>query len=398
MSFSGNGGPTNPLKAETILVTAGRDTKAQKGFVNPPVVHGSTVLYPTAADLHAHRGEFQYGRRGTPTTKALQEALMALEGPQCAGVGDRALGPGRDHHHPARGAEVRRSPAGLRQCLSSHPQFLQRHPGPLRRRDQLFRSADRRRHRRPVQAQYQGGGGRGAGLAILRNARHSRDRSGRACARRARDRRQHLGDGAVSSLAGARRRYQHAGGDQIYRRPFRHHVRHHCGQCQGLAAGGRGDPVCSASAPAPTTCSWRCAGCARFRCGWRSITSPASRWRTGWPAGRRSSGCCTLPSKTIPAMRSGSGILPARPACSASCCSRSRKPPSMPCSIPSSCSAWAIHGAASKASSFPFDCAPYRTATQWAPGGPALRLHIGLENVEDLKADLDRGFAAFNAA
>ena len=87
MSFSGNGGPTNPLKAETMLVTAGRDTKAQKGFVNPPVVHGSTVLYPTAADLHAHRGEFQYGRRGTPTTKALQEALMALEGPQCAGVG-----------------------------------------------------------------------------------------------------------------------------------------------------------------------------------------------------------------------------------------------------------------------------------------------------------------------
>ena len=87
MSFSGDGGPTGPHKVETLLVTAGRDTKAQKGFVNPPVVHGSTVLYPTAADLHAHRGEFQYGRRGTPTTKALQEALMALEGPQCAGVG-----------------------------------------------------------------------------------------------------------------------------------------------------------------------------------------------------------------------------------------------------------------------------------------------------------------------
>ena len=87
MNFSQEDGPTSPLKAETTLVTAGRDTKAQKGFVNPPVVHGSTVLYPTAADLHAHRSEFQYGRRGTPTTKALQEALMALEGPQCAGVG-----------------------------------------------------------------------------------------------------------------------------------------------------------------------------------------------------------------------------------------------------------------------------------------------------------------------
>src|SRR6202011_6194929 len=80
-------GRTTPQKAETTLVTAGRDTMAQKGFVNPPVVHGSTVLYPTADDLHAHRGEFQYGRHGTPTTKALQEAMMALEGPQCAGVG-----------------------------------------------------------------------------------------------------------------------------------------------------------------------------------------------------------------------------------------------------------------------------------------------------------------------
>src|SRR3979409_168351 len=86
MNFSRDDERSSP-KAETTLVTAGRDTKAQKGFVNPPVVHGSTVLYPTADDLHAQRGEFRYGRRGTPTTKALQEALMALEGPQCAGVG-----------------------------------------------------------------------------------------------------------------------------------------------------------------------------------------------------------------------------------------------------------------------------------------------------------------------
>jgi cysteine-S-conjugate beta-lyase len=46
----------------------------------------------------------------------------------------------------------------------------------------------------------------------------------------------------------------------------------------------------------------------------------------------------------------------------------------------------------------PFDCEGYRTATQWSPGGPTLRLHIGLENVDDLKTDLDRGFAALKAA
>jgi cysteine-S-conjugate beta-lyase len=35
-----------------------------------------------------------------------------------------------------------------------------------------------------------------------------------------------------------------------------------------------------------------------------------------------------------------------------------------------------------------------RTATRWAPGGTALRLHIGLEDPDDLVEDLTRGFAA----
>ena len=34
----------------------------------------------------------------------------------------------------------------------------------------------------------------------------------------------------------------------------------------------------------------------------------------------------------------------------------------------------------------------------WQPGGPALRFHIGLEDVGDLIADLERGFAALAAA
>ena len=46
----------------------------------------------------------------------------------------------------------------------------------------------------------------------------------------------------------------------------------------------------------------------------------------------------------------------------------------------------------------PFDCTAVRTATKWAPGGPTIRLHIGLEDVGDLIADLERGFAAYAAA
>jgi cysteine-S-conjugate beta-lyase len=75
-----------PLKPETRLVSAGRDTEGQHGFVNPAVYHASTVLYPTAADQVAHRARYQYGRRGTPTSEALENALRALEGDACAGV------------------------------------------------------------------------------------------------------------------------------------------------------------------------------------------------------------------------------------------------------------------------------------------------------------------------
>ncbi len=74
------------LSAETRLVVGGRDPFAYHGFVNPPVYHASTVLYPSADDLIAHRARYQYGRRGTPTSEALEGAIQAIEGPGCAGV------------------------------------------------------------------------------------------------------------------------------------------------------------------------------------------------------------------------------------------------------------------------------------------------------------------------
>jgi cystathionine beta-lyase len=76
----------HPVKPATSLVTGGRDPFSFHGFVNPPVVHASTVLYRTAEDYLAHRGRYTYGRRGTPTSDALCDALAELEGPDCAGV------------------------------------------------------------------------------------------------------------------------------------------------------------------------------------------------------------------------------------------------------------------------------------------------------------------------
>jgi len=74
------------LKPDTRLVVAGRNSAENHGFVNPPVIHASTVLYPNAADMVAHRARYQYGRRGTPTSEALEDALRAIEGPGCAGI------------------------------------------------------------------------------------------------------------------------------------------------------------------------------------------------------------------------------------------------------------------------------------------------------------------------
>src|ERR1700722_9845207 len=67
----------------TRLATAGRDPFAHHGYVNTPVYHASTMLYRSAEDYVAHRSRYQYGRRGTPTSEALQTALADIEGPHC---------------------------------------------------------------------------------------------------------------------------------------------------------------------------------------------------------------------------------------------------------------------------------------------------------------------------
>ncbi|WP_373087090.1 cystathionine beta-lyase [Sneathiella sp.] len=75
------------MKDETKLVVAGRDPEANFGVVNIPVYHASTILYPTLEALqktHAARaaGErvVSYGRIGTPTTWSLEDAISELEG------------------------------------------------------------------------------------------------------------------------------------------------------------------------------------------------------------------------------------------------------------------------------------------------------------------------------
>jgi cystathionine beta-lyase len=69
-----------PRKTATRLVQAGRDRDLTGPFVNPPVVHASTVLFETSEDLEGHRQRYSYGRTGTPTSDALEAAMNELEG------------------------------------------------------------------------------------------------------------------------------------------------------------------------------------------------------------------------------------------------------------------------------------------------------------------------------
>jgi len=66
------------LRRRSRLVALGRDGELSHGFVNLPAFRGSTVLYPDVETLKKGGQRFTYGRRGTPTTQALAAAWTDL--------------------------------------------------------------------------------------------------------------------------------------------------------------------------------------------------------------------------------------------------------------------------------------------------------------------------------
>jgi cystathionine beta-lyase len=72
-----------PLDDATRVVSAGRREEWTQGIVNPPVWRASTILYDSVAELRGRVSDTHhrlfYGRRGTPTQWALADALTELE-------------------------------------------------------------------------------------------------------------------------------------------------------------------------------------------------------------------------------------------------------------------------------------------------------------------------------
>jgi cysteine-S-conjugate beta-lyase len=393
---SSDDGSSRAQKPDTRLVTAGRDSKAQKGFVNPPVFHGSTVLYPTAGDLRAQRSEFTYGRNGTPTTQALQDVLMSLEGPQCAGVG--------------------LVPSGLSAITTALLSVLKAGDH-LLVADNVYRPS--RNFCNGMLARY---GVEtvffdpliGAGIealfkpntrAVLVEAPGSQTFE--------------MTDiPAIATVAHARAAL--VVGDNTWATPLYHRSLDHGVDISIQAAtkyiGGHSDIMfgtISANGKA-----WPellegirllgvCAGPDDVFLALRGTRTLAVRlaqhYRSGLEIARWLASRPEVLQVLHPALESHPGhAIWKRDFTGASGLFSIILKPVPQQAVDAMLDALELFGMGVSWGGFesliiPFDCDGYRTATEWAPRGPTLRLHIGLENVDDLKADLERGFAALKA-
>ena len=381
----------------TRLITAGRDTKAQHGFVNPAVFHGSTVLYPTADDLHAHRGEFQYGRHGTPTTKALQQVLMELEGPQCAGVGI--------------------APSGLAAISTTLLSVLKAGDHVLVC-DSIYRPT--RNFCNGMLARY---GVEttyfdplvGSGIEQLLKP-NTRAVVVEAPGSQSFEMPDIPAIAAVAHAHGALVIDDNTWATPLYHRSLEQGVDISM-QAATKYIGGHSDIMfgtISANEKAwPLIAEGIrllgvCAGPDDVFLALRGVRTLgvrlAQHHRSGLEMARWLAARPEVIDVLHPALESHPGhAIWKRDFTRASGLFSIVLQPRPQAAVDAMLDTLTLFGMGYSWGGFeslaiPFDCASYRTATRWAPGGPTLRLHIGLENVEDLKADLERGFAAFNAA
>jgi cystathionine beta-lyase len=80
------------LKPETIATHAGRMSFEHYGVVNTPVYRASTILYRTLASLESADVPYTYGRKGTPGSESFETAINELEGGARTMVAPSGLG------------------------------------------------------------------------------------------------------------------------------------------------------------------------------------------------------------------------------------------------------------------------------------------------------------------
>jgi cystathionine beta-lyase len=397
MNDKGNDGEPRSRRTATKLVSAGRDPRSYHGFVNPPVYHASTVLYPNAEDFLAHRARYQYGRRGTPTTEALELALQELEGPQCAGVS--LLPSGLAAISAALLSVVR---------AGDHVLVTDSAYGPTRNFCGQILS------RLGVTTSYYDPG-IGAGIAALLqpNTRAVYLESPGSLSFEMQD------VAAIAKAAhakGALVLMDNTWATPLYFRPLDHGVDLVI-QAGTKYIGGHSDIMLgTVSANAGTVAELKntvrltglCEGPDDVYLGLRGLRTLGIRldrhYQSGLAVARWLEGRPEVLRMLHPALPSHPGhALWKRDFTGASGLFSMVLKPVPKKAYHAFVNTRELFGIGAswggyESLAIPFDCTPLRTATRWEPGGPTVRFHIGLEAVEDLTADLERGFAALAAA
>ncbi|MFL6806964.1 MAG: cystathionine beta-lyase [Xanthobacteraceae bacterium] len=394
--FSDEKAEPSRLKPDTRLVVGGRDPFAQHGFVNPPVYHASTVLYGSAEDLIAHRGRYRYGRLGTPTSEALENALRELEGQGCAGV---AL-----------------LPSGLSAISTAFLSVLRAGDGVLVA-DNVYRPT--RNFCNTVLARlgipttyFDSMDGDIASLmqpntrAVFLEAPGSQSFE--------------MPDvpaiAAAAHAAGAVVLMDNTWATPLYFRPFEK------GVDLSIQAGTKyivGHSDVMLGTVSATAATWPqvqqtvhtmglCVGPDDMYLALRGLRTMGVRLARHYEAGLQIARWLEKRPEVLralhPALETDPGhAIWRRDFSGASGLFSIVLKPVPQRAVNAFLDALTLFGMGFSWGGYEslviwFDCAEYRTATKWEPGGPTLRFHIGLEDVSDLIADLERGFAAMAAA
>jgi cysteine-S-conjugate beta-lyase len=387
--------PRRPRKAATDVVHGGRDPFAHHGFVNTPVYRGSTVLFRTLDSFERRDQRYTYGRRGTPTSEALEGAIAQLEG----------------------GARTWLAPSGAAAITTALLSFTKAGDHILVA-DTVYlptrKICDGPLKRFGVETTYYDPTV-GAGIARLMrpNTALVYTESPGSLTFEVQD---------IPAIAAA----AHAGGalvamdntwaSPLYFKPFGYGVdisiqagtKYIVGHADGmLGAITVAEPLAS-KLVAEAGGLGICAGTEEMYLGLRGVRTLDVRlerhWRSSVEIARWLEGRPEVQRVLHPALPSHpQHALWKRDFLGASGLFSVVLRPCAKPALAAMIEGLELFGIGASWGGYeslvlPFDAAKARSATAWAPAGPTLRLHIGLEDVADLKADLEAGFARLTAA
>ncbi len=380
---------------ETALTRLGRKPSAYHGFVNTPVFRGSTVLFPDAETLESREVEYTYGRPSNPTTRALETALAKLEG----------------------GARTFLTPSGLSAISTTLLTFAEA-GGHMLIADSVYyptrRFAGRVLKRMGVDVEYYDPLA-GAGIAALlrANTKLVLTESPGSQTFEVQD---------IPAICKAARAkgvpvaIDNTWGTPLYFPAFEHGVNISIQSCTKYIVGHAdallGAIICDEPAAAAIASTHEAYGlCANGEdcfLALRGLRTLAVRMERHWRSGLDIAAWLRARPEVAEVLHPA---LPGAPG--HELWKRDFKGAAglfsiilRPCSkqaVQRMLNALEIFGMGYSWGGFeslivPFDCTAARTATVWRAEGPALRLHIGLEDVGDLTRDLERGFAALAEA